>query len=438
MPRVAAEDGPLPRIAPSPAPPDAPARTAVEAAESARAHQAREPEHTSEEEAQEGQKAVLEPVRKPALEPVRPEARPYDHRVLRSLLGAWALSACSREEAGAVEAHLADCAPCADEADRLRRAVGLLHQEESSLDLDPLLRARVLEGCLGRRPARIPVPEWAAPYDAETARLDALLADLGEPEWDMPVRLVWAGGARELTLCGVLAHLGSVDGIVATALGLDDPLGPGAPHTRLERTELAGRRCRRHTHPFVRNKWRTQTRDVVRTLSLAGSGTGGMPVDFSDAVVPMRDALIDRAFECWIHAEDIAQALDYPEYGPPAAPHLNRMIDLTARMLPTALAALRQAGLAESPTRLVPAGTPGRTLDLHVEGAGGGHWYICLDSPGAIGTPETVVAEIAVDQLDFCQLAAGHVSPDRIAAGREGDSAAIQDVLHATASLSRL
>ncbi|MDX3215325.1 MDMPI N domain containing protein [Streptomyces sp. ME02-6991-2B] len=400
LPRAAAEDGPLPKAAPVRPAPDAPA-AAAEAA------------------------------------PVRPAPRAYDHRVLRSLLGAWALSACDRDEAGAVEVHLTECAPCAEEAVRLRRAVGLLHQEES-LDLDPLLRARVLEGCLGRRPARIPVPEWAAPYDAESARLDALLADLGEPEWDMPVRLVWAGGTRELTLCGVLAHLGSVDGVVATALGLDDPLGPGAPRTRLERTELAGKRCRRHTHAFVRDKWRTQTRDIVRTLSFAGSATGGLPVDFADAVVPMRDALIDRAFECWIHAEDIAQALDYPEYGPPAAPHLHRMIDLAARMLPTALAALRRAGLAESTARLVRAGAPGRTLDLHVEGPGGGHWYICLDSPGAIGTPETVVAEIAVDQLDFCRLAAGHVSPRRIAAGREGDDAAIRDVLHATASLSRL
>ncbi|MFJ4849491.1 MULTISPECIES: maleylpyruvate isomerase N-terminal domain-containing protein [unclassified Streptomyces] len=368
---------------------------------------------------------------------MQPEQPRYDHRVLRSLLGAWALSACSRDESLAVDEHLTACAPCADEALRLRRAVELLHQEES-LDLDPLLRARVLEGCLGRRPARIPVPQWAAPYDAETARLDALLSDLGENEWELPVQLVWAGGERELTLCGVLAHLGSVDGVVATALGLDDPLGPGAPRTRLERTELAGERCRQHTRGFVRNKWRTQTRDIVRTLSFAGTGTGGLPVDFADVVVPMRDALIDRAFECWIHAEDIAQALDYPEYGPPAPAHLNSMIDLAARMLPLALAGLRQAGLADSPARLVRAGAPGRTLDLHVEGEGGGHWYICLDSPGAVGSPDNVVAQLAVDQIDFCQLAAGHLPPTRIAAGRGGDPDAIRDILLATASLSRL
>ncbi|MFB8042771.1 zf-HC2 domain-containing protein, partial [Streptomyces hydrogenans] len=42
------------------------------------------------------------------------------HTVLKSLLGAWALSACSAAETRAVEDHLTACAPCADEALRLR------------------------------------------------------------------------------------------------------------------------------------------------------------------------------------------------------------------------------------------------------------------------------------------------------------------------------
>lgn len=75
---------------------------------------------------------------------------PPSHAVLKSLLGAWALAACSAEETQAVEDHLTECAPCAEEALRLRDAVGLLHPEES-LDLKPLLRSRVLEDCLGKR-----------------------------------------------------------------------------------------------------------------------------------------------------------------------------------------------------------------------------------------------------------------------------------------------
>ncbi|MFI9721424.1 anti-sigma factor family protein [Streptomyces sp. NPDC052396] len=85
------------------------------------------------------------------------------HKLLKSLLGAWALAACSAEETAAVETHLTDCADCAEEALRLRDAVALLHPEDS-LDLDPALRSRVLAHCLGRRPARVPVPAWAVPY----------------------------------------------------------------------------------------------------------------------------------------------------------------------------------------------------------------------------------------------------------------------------------
>ncbi|GGM02760.1 hypothetical protein GCM10010129_52690 [Streptomyces fumigatiscleroticus] len=184
------------------------------------------------------------------LPPPTPPANPdsgtapliLEHRVLKSLLGAWALAACSPEESGAVEDHLGECGPCADEALRLREAVGLLQRPES-LDLDPALRTRVLEGCLERRPPRIPVPEWAAPYDAEAARLDALLQDFGDAEWHAPVRLRWFDDegtrSRRTTVAGVIAHLLSVDGLVAVALGLDDPLGENTARARtpVTRTE---------------------------------------------------------------------------------------------------------------------------------------------------------------------------------------------------------
>ncbi len=118
----------------------------------------------------------------------RPAPLVLEHPVLKALLGAWALAACSAAETTAVEEHLGECGSCADEALRLRGAVGLLHPVEP-LDLDPGLRTRVLTGSFDRRPPRIPVPEWATPYDAETARLDALLQDIGDAEWHAPVRL---------------------------------------------------------------------------------------------------------------------------------------------------------------------------------------------------------------------------------------------------------
>ena len=376
-----------------------------------------------------------------------------DHRVLKSLLGAWALAACSAEESAAVEAHLLRCAPCADEAHRLREAVGLLHPEDN-LDLDPTLRSRVLESCLDRRAPRVPVPEWATPYDAETSRLDALLRDMAEDEWRAPVRLRWfdARGSgrgrveeRETSVARVIGHLLAVDGIVAAALGLPDPLGPpaeaGGP---VARTEAYWRTLAREPGPReVRDLWREQARAAVRTASFAASEgpdeaaeTAERPVSYGGYTLPLRDAFLDRAFECWTHAADIADAVAYP-YDPPSSAHLARLVDLAARQLPATIAVRRREGLA-APPRLAPADAPGRTLHLEVEGSGGGDWYIPLDSPRAAVSHHEHVAHVALDGLEFCQLAAGHVQPEDAAAGQDGDREAIRDVLFAAASLSRL
>ncbi|MER7683630.1 zf-HC2 domain-containing protein [Streptomyces sp. NPDC097610] len=384
-----------------------------------------------------------------------PEPAPLflEHRVLKSLLGAWALAACSAQETAAVEEHLGECGSCADEALRLRGAVGLLHPPES-LDLDPTLRTRVLEGCLDRRPARIPVPEWATPYDAEAARLDALLQDIGDAEWHAPVRLRWFEGdgpvSRRTTVAGVIAHLLSVDGLVGIALGLEDPLGgttaekteaegaaASAP-TPSQRTEAYWRASHFPPTRAVRAPWREQSHHIVRTVSFAGGGSGRLAVSYGGFALPLSDSLLDRAFECWVHAGDIADAVDYP-YEPPAPRHLHRMIDLAARMLPVSLAERRRAGLsAPAPRRLVAAGAPGRSLRLEIEGSGGGEWLIPLDSPASVASAEHEVAHVALDGVEFCRLAAGHVSPEEAAAGQVGDREAIRDVLFAAASLSRM
>ncbi|MER6635273.1 zf-HC2 domain-containing protein [Streptomyces microflavus] len=363
------------------------------------------------------------------------------HQVLKALLGAWALSACSAEETAAVEDHLTGCAPCADEALRLRDAVGLLHTD-GSLDLDPTLRTRVMDGCLGRRPARIPVPDWATPYDAETARLDALLRDIGDSEWHAPVRLQWfedeRPATRRTTVAGVIGHLMAVDGLVSAALGLDDPLGRvEVPLSPARRTETYWAATRPPATRAVREPWRDLTHELIRTASLAGRNVAERSVSYGDFALPLQDALLDRAFECWVHGTDIAEAVDYP-YQPPSAAHLHRMIDLAARLLPAALAGRRSAGLAGPAKELVTPGEPGRSVHLEVEGHGGGDWYIPLDSPAAVGSPHRAVAQVALDGVEFCRLVAGRIPPVEAAAGQEGDREAIRDVLFASASLSRL
>ncbi|MER7946416.1 zf-HC2 domain-containing protein [Streptomyces sp. NPDC096079] len=382
-----------------------------------------------------------EEAEEPDVDEEEPEVPVLTHNVLKSLLGAWALSACSAGETRAVENHLTECAPCADEALRLRDAVALLH-EDRDLDLDPLLRSRVLENCLGRRPARIPVPDWVTPYDAETARLDALLRDIGESEWHAPVRLKWYEEdrvvRRKATVAAVIGHLMAVDGLVSAALGLDDPLGAGVPElSPTERTEAFWSALDRPPNRALRGPWRDQSHTLIRTAAFAGRGVADLTVTYKDFSLPLRDSLLERAFECWRHADDIATAVAYP-YAPPSGPHLHGMIDLAARQLPAALANRRRTGLAGPAKELVTAGAAGRSLHLEVEGSGGGHWYIALDSPAALGSPDRAVAQVAMDGVEFCQLVAGHITPEEAAAGQDGDREAIRDVLSAAASLSRL
>ncbi|WP_399048736.1 maleylpyruvate isomerase N-terminal domain-containing protein [Streptomyces evansiae] len=363
-----------------------------------------------------------------------------DHRLLRSLLGAWALAACSPKEALAVETHLGVCGACADEALRLRDAVGLLHPQEP-LDLDPSLRARVLARCLERRPPRVPVPAWAEPYDTETARLDALLQSLGDSDWHAPVRLRWwtpeGPTGRRTTVAGVIAHLLAVDGLVAAATGLPDPLGahaPGMPVPPEERTErylaALGAPPTRAEHA----PWREQTHALVRTAGLPDGedgGSGGTPVPYGGFSLPLRDALLERAFETWIHAWDIATAVSYP-YAAPAGPHLRLLIDLATRLVPQTLAAF-------PPPDAEPRSGGRGTLRLEIEGPGGGVWRIGVDPKAESEEgPYEDVAEVRLDGVEFCELAAGHLAPEEAALGQDGDRATILRVLRATAALSRV
>ncbi len=365
---------------------------------------------------------------------------PGDHRWLRSLLGAWALAACSAEEALAVETHLGVCGPCADEALRLRDAVGLLHPQEP-LDLDPSLRARVLARCLERRPARVPVPAWAAPYDTETARLDALLQSIGDADWHAPVRLRWwtpeGPAVRRTTVAGVIAHLLAVDGLVAAALGLPEPLGAHAPEMPLTPGERTERYLAALGAPPTRAEhapWREQTHALVRTTGFAdGEDTGpdGFPVPYGGFSLPLRDALLERAFETWIHARDIAKAVSYP-YEPPVGPHLRLLIDLAARLVPQTLAAF-------PPQDAEPLPAVRRTLRLEIEGPGRGVWRIGVDPKAESGEgPYEDVAEVRLDGVEFCEVAAGRLAPEEAALGQEGDRATILRVLRATAALSRV
>ncbi|MFE5582693.1 zf-HC2 domain-containing protein [Kitasatospora sp. NPDC056531] len=399
------------------------------------------------------------------------------HDALRSLLGAWALAACPPREAAELEQHLRDCPECAREAARLRDAAGWLALDEP-LDQPGSLRQQVLDWCLARRPAELPVPAWGMPYTAETAKLDALLRDLGPQEWQEVAELPWHGGTERLRPAEVLGRLTAVDGVLALALGLPDPVpataGAPAPVPSAERrvppqetavpaplvppqggpyAALTARSARLVADQSglppqsVRSRWRRQTHDLVRSAALAPQG--GAPVDLGFAVLPLRDAFVDRALECYVHGEDVARAVAYP-YDPPAPQHLRQMVELVVRLLPRALAGLRAArpehagAPGASGASGAPAGSPttdgavgGRRLRLVVDGPAAGEWLVPLDGPEAGPPGGEPVASMVLDGLELCQLAAAHRDPDRLPVGEHGDRAAVREVLHALPLLSR-
>ncbi|MEY9847487.1 hypothetical protein ABH940_004581 [Streptacidiphilus sp. BW17] len=384
------------------------------------------------------------------------------HEALRSLLGAWALDACPPDEARRLEAHLADCLSCTEEAHRLRDAAGWLSSDEP-LDPDPGLRRQVMAGCLEIRDAEFRVPSYADPYVAETARLDALLRDLGELDWLEQAQLTWHGGSEQRRPAEVLSHLAAVDGVLADALGLPDPVAAPAPalaathasasapasasedskaggqvDVLVARTTVLREAQSRRPPESVRAMWRAQTRAVVETAALAAEADPVVAedgVDYGAFELPVADSFLDRAFECWIHADDIAEAVGYP-YHPPRGAHMRQLIGLAVRLLPLAMSALRASGQAVSPDP-APGAQP-RWVKLIVEGRGEGEWLVPLDAPGWVPPADAEpTATLAIDGVEFCFLCAARRDPHRVPVGIKGDAAAARDLLAAARLLSR-
>ena len=198
---------------------------------------------------------------------------------------------------------------------------------------------------------------------------------------------------------GSSRHLLAVDGLVATALGLADPLGtagaatprsarPGhahrgvlargshvPPHPRRPRA-VAGAEPRPGPYGVLRRPRRRRTRRLVRRLRAAAARRPAGP---RLRVLGARRATSRRRWT-------IRTSRRRPRI-------CTAMVDLAARLLPGALADAAGPG---SPRRPGGWSRPARravALHLEVEGTGGGDWFIPLDSPAAAAPPDHAVAQ---------------------------------------------
>jgi uncharacterized protein (TIGR03083 family) len=299
---------------------------------------------------------------------------------------AWALAA-TPDEAGRILTTLNGCADCAAEATMLRAAVEWLGSAQP-VRPPARLRAAVLASARASRPATSRSPLQALAYATQIEALDTLLAGLTPMDWR-------AVDPRHGNIRGVIAHLTANDELVATGLGVREPAGSV-----------------RH----VRQIWHDRAVSVLDRVPAGTDDTLDRPVRLAgkyQAERPLRDGLVQRAFETWTHADDVRGLLNLPSR-PPPDDHVRLIAEMGIRLLPTALAA-------------VAAGAETWAVRLILQGPGGGTW----DLGSAGGPPVTITA----DAVEFCRLMAGRRVPEEFGAAVDGDRERARTVLRAAASL---
>jgi uncharacterized protein (TIGR03083 family) len=306
------------------------------------------------------------------------------------LLGAYVVEGCaSADEVAAVARHAAGCPPCADEIDLLSGAARWLSVSTVRRPA-PALRERVLATALAARPAReLQVGRSLDPYLAEVAKFGQLLARLSEPQWRLPT-------GPYASVRAMVDHLAANDGMVAGDLGAG-----GVP---------AG--------ADVRRRWREQAGVLVREVSRAGPALLERNVRLAGkkpARGPLRDALTQRAFETWIHADDVRAAIDLPAEPPPPE-QVARIVEFALRLLPGAMDA---AG----------SGHPHRALRLVLTGPGGIRRQVPLSAASPVAPAGEVVAEVTMPAVRFCRLLAGRVPVAEAGAEAGGDPVAVAHFL---------
>ena len=285
----------------------------------------------------------------------------------------------------------------------------------------PDLRARVLDASRRARAAGEPVPVVPAisPTEAFSRAADALyrtLSALESAAWSRPA-------IRDLDVQGLVGHLTGVEDDVRRCLA-GDPAVSLAGH--VESTQAAAARQAGRDPAQTLAEWRDA---VSRTLALvAARGLDGLDtcVALHGMQLPLRALLVVRAFELWVHENDIRLAASLP-CAVPDPSVLSLMTRLAATLLPGAA---------------VRAGVPGPgRLHLVLTGPGGGTWDLEWDperdpETASAARPGPAGVSIVADAVSFCRLVSDRMTPAELAPYITGDRDQAARVLAAAATLA--
>ncbi len=144
-------------------------------------------------------------------------------------------------------------------------------------------------------------------------------------------------------------------------------------------------------------------------------------VQWLGADIPLLDVLTIRAFESWIHADDIRRAIGQPLASPPVE-HLTIMSDFSGR---TTGFGLLMAGRSR----------PGKTARLVLTGDGGGDWLIAMGGGDVAATADVT---LTADVVDWCRLVGERIAPADLDCTIEGDADLGNDLLVAASAFATL
>jgi uncharacterized protein (TIGR03083 family) len=328
-----------------------------------------------------------------------------DDREIESLLGAFALDACEPDEIERVEAYVARTPSAAAEVERLRTAAAWLGASEA-LAPPTTLRDRVVATARTRRGA----DPAARSYELEAESLGEVLDALQPDELDLTT-------FNGLTVRELAIHLAAMETLAAAAVGV--PTGPEIAVTDVDaRTAAFVRHFAGRPFDEVLRTWRIAA-EAVRAWSEGGATERLEWLGFEVG----RDTLLStRAFENWVHAEDLRRVAGRTSETPvPESLH--------------AMAAFAMGAL-DVAMQLTGRSHPGCTARIVLTGAGGGSWTVPLawgETPGAEAD-----VELRADVVAWCLVAAARLPVEALDVDVRGDVALSSDILAAVPAFATL
>ena len=326
---------------------------------------------------------------------------------VEELLGAYALHACDQDEVAAIESVLRRRPDLAREAERLSRAAAWLGVGEARQP-PRALGEHVLGAAFARRQAR-PVAVVDL-YLALSDEFERAAMALPASAYDTPT-------PNGLTAHDLVVHMAAQESLLAQHLGVPTLEDVDETDVTARTHELLPRYADVDIEQAL-DLWRRSV-EANRASALARGVADPEPLPAFG--LDTHDTLVVRAFEAWIHTDDLRRAAQLAPAAP-APQHLAIMSDFAGRILPVALDISGHSHGA-------------KTARLVLTGAGGGEWVVPMRPGQPPGAPDVTVT---ADVVEWCLLMGDRRAPHELAHVVDGDAALARDLVAAAPALAML